>query len=57
MSDNIHSFPSNRLEALALAYVTKAAGEDTTPEDFCRKYLDAYHRISKTFREEKAKQD
>ena len=46
MSDPRQSFPSNRNEALALAFVMKTTGVDVTPEDFCRKYLDALSRIA-----------
>ena len=49
MSDNRQFFPANRTEALALAYTVKMSGADTTPEDFCRKYLDAYARIGSEF--------
>lgn len=46
MPDNRPFFPANRNEALALAYVMKTVGSDATPEDFCRKYLDAFSRIA-----------
>ena len=39
-------FPASMLEALAMAYVSKLP-DVTTPEDFCRKYWEAYYRMDK----------
>lgn len=52
MSDTVEvkSFPSNRVEALALEYVKVNITPDTPPEDLARLYLDAYARIRDSFK-------
>ncbi len=41
------AFPSNYIEALAIAYVQAHIVEAATPEALARLYWDAYNRIAK----------
>lgn len=45
MDKEVRLFPSNNIEALALAYVQKTADSTATPEDYVRLYWEAYYRI------------
>ncbi len=45
MNSEAKLFPSNTIEALALAYVQKTADSSATPEDLVRLYWEAYYRI------------
>ena len=45
MSDNKY-FPNSEISALALLWVEKHADEAESPEDLCRMYWQAAHRIS-----------
>lgn len=45
MSENFNTFPSTKLEALALSYVQNLNTSDLTPEQFLEAYERAYQRI------------
>lgn len=51
MDKEVQLFPSNNIQALALAYATKKAGDNAAPEDYCRLYWEAYYRIASSQRE------
>ena len=43
----VPSFPSNHVEALAMAYVQARVTPDATPEKVALLYLEAYDKIKK----------
>ena len=46
---NLTTFPSSKVEALALIYVEKQNSVGCSPEDLVHSYLDAYDRIKREF--------
>lgn len=46
MSDiSLNAFPQNNIEALAMLYVKSRDLSGKTPEEICKMYWEAYHRI------------
>lgn len=61
MAEQLYTFPSGKIEALALLYVQNQDVSAKTPEELADIYQDAYTRIHAEFmrliREKKQKQD
>ncbi|MDE5575778.1 MAG: hypothetical protein K2J11_00120 [Oscillospiraceae bacterium] len=52
---NLESFPSDRVEALAMLYLYKRDTRGMSPEDLTKEYLRAYQEIKDTFKSERHK--
>lgn len=52
---NLESFPSNRVEALAMLYLYKMDIRGMSLEAFVKEYLRVYQKINNTFKSERHK--